>query len=169
MTQAWALRNHLGKGAGEGRQGRAGGEGFLGAQIPDFIVEGLDQVDWRGGVATPGGFLRGDSPSPAHVGSTGPGSSGLRVPRRVMSRCGLGFGGRERQRPDVGSSGRRRAYLACPCQERPRLPWPSSLSLPSPPPSPTHSLSLMKEGLGRPWGGRKKMQALELSLNCSRS
>lgn len=31
------------------------------------------------------------------------------------------------------------------------------------------TVSLMKQGLGRPRGGSKKMEALEPSLNCSRS
>ena len=115
--------------------GRAGGEGFLGARTPDFIIEGLGQVDGRGSVATPGGFLRGSSPSPCRQHGTWVLRSES-APQRVMSRCSLGFGGRERQRPDGGSGGRRRACLACPCQKRPRLPWPSPLSVPSPPPSP---------------------------------
>ena len=166
---------------GQVRGDRTGGGGFLGAQIPDFIItslslrRGAGPGRRRGGVATPGGFLRGDSPSPAPYGQHGTWvlRSGS-APRRM--RAGVAWGLVEERGNDLmggaAASSRRRACLACPHQERPRLPRPSPLCPshhPLLPSGPTPTLSLMKEGLGRPRGGRRKMEALELSLNCSRS
>lgn len=126
-------------------------------------------------MATPGGFLRGDSPSPARAGSMGPGSSGPRVPLGEREQVWPRLWWKREATNDLMGEAVAEGGPALPVLTRNGHACLGPLLCLCPshhpllPSTPTPTVSLMKEDLGRPRGGRRKMEALEPSLNCSRS